>query len=93
VKIVDANVPLYAVTTASEHHRSSLRWLDGALSGADTVGFTWLPLLAFVRLSTKEGLFHNDFERFGGVRCIAPTRCSDPAPRTVRTTLCDAQAW
>lgn len=57
MKIVDANVLLYAVNTASEHHEASLRWLDGALSGADTVGFAWVPLLAFVRLSTKEGLF------------------------------------
>jgi toxin-antitoxin system PIN domain toxin len=57
VKIVDASVLLYAVNTASEHHRSSLQWLDGALSGADSVGFAWLPLLAFVRLSSKEGLF------------------------------------
>jgi toxin-antitoxin system PIN domain toxin len=57
VKIVDANVLLYAVNTASEHHRASLRWLDSALSGADSVGFSWVPLLAFVRLSSKEGLF------------------------------------
>jgi uncharacterized protein len=57
VKIVDANVLLYAVNTASEHHRASVRWLDGALSGADTVGFAWVPLLAFIRLATKESLF------------------------------------
>ncbi len=57
MRIVDANVLLYAVNTASEHHESSVRWLDGALSGADSVGFAWVPLLAFVRLSTKEGLF------------------------------------
>lgn len=57
MKIVDANVLLYAVNTAAEHHDASLRWLDRALSGADTVGFAWVPLLAFVRLSTKEGLF------------------------------------
>lgn len=57
MKVVDANVLLYAVNTASKHHRPSLRWLDGALSGADSVGFAWVPLLAFVRLSTKEGLF------------------------------------
>lgn len=57
MRIVDANVLLYAVNTASEHHESSLRWLDGALSGADSVGFAWVPLLAFVRLSTKDGLF------------------------------------
>lgn len=57
MKIVDANVLLYAVNTAAEHHDASLRWLDRALSGADTVGFAWVPLLAFVRLSAKEGLF------------------------------------
>lgn len=57
MKIVDANVLLYAVNTAAEHHEASRRWLDRALSGADTVGFAWVPLLAFVRLSTNEGLF------------------------------------
>jgi toxin-antitoxin system PIN domain toxin len=57
VRIVDANVLLYAVNTASEHHRASAGWLDAALSGADTVGFAWVPLLAFLRLVTKEGLF------------------------------------
>ena len=57
MKIVDANVLLYAVNSASEHHSSSRRWLDAALSGADTVGLDWVPLLAFVRLTTKVGLF------------------------------------
>lgn len=57
MKIVDANVLLYAVNTASDHHRNARRWLDSALSGADTVGLAWVPLLAFVRLSTKLGLF------------------------------------
>ena len=47
----------YAVNSASEHHRTSRRWLDDALSGSDTVGFAWMPLLAFVRLTTKVGLF------------------------------------
>lgn len=57
MKIVDANVLLYAVNSRSEHHRASLTWLDNALSGADGVGFAWVPLLAFLRLTTKEGLF------------------------------------
>jgi uncharacterized protein len=57
MKIVDANVLLYAVNSASEHHKASRRWLDGALSGSDSVGLAWVPMLAFVRLSTKIGLF------------------------------------
>ncbi|WP_343599748.1 type II toxin-antitoxin system VapC family toxin [Mycobacterium sp.] len=57
MKIVDANVLLYAVNTAAEHHAASRRWLDGALSGGDIVGLSWVALLAFIRLSTKHGLF------------------------------------
>jgi len=57
VKLVDANVLLYAVNTDAPHHDRSVRWLDGALSGADTVAFAWIALLAFVRLSTKVELF------------------------------------
>jgi toxin-antitoxin system PIN domain toxin len=57
VNLVDANVLLYAVNTDALHHDRSRRWLDGALSGADTVAFSWITLLAFVRLATKVGLF------------------------------------
>jgi len=57
VKLVDANVLLYAVNTDAVHHERARRWIDGALSGEDTVAFAWIPLLAFVRLSTKVGLF------------------------------------
>ena len=57
MKLVDANVLLYAVNTDAPHHDRSVRWLDAALSGGDTVGFAWVALLAFVRLSTKVGLF------------------------------------
>lgn len=57
MKIVDANVLVYAVNSSSDHHQASSRWLDRALSGADSVGLSWVPLLAFVRLTTKVGLF------------------------------------
>ena len=57
MRVVDANVLLYAVNADTEHHAVSRRWLDQALSGEDVVGFTWLALVAFLRISTKEGLF------------------------------------
>ncbi len=59
MKVVDANVLLYAVNEDSPHHAEARTWLDDALSGADTVAFSWLVVLAFVRLATKVGLFPN----------------------------------
>ncbi|MCU4186338.1 PIN domain-containing protein [Acidiferrimicrobium sp. IK] len=57
MKLVDANVLLYAANTADPHHEEARRWLDGALSEQETVGFAWLVLTAFLRLATKPGLF------------------------------------
>lgn len=57
MKLVDANVLLYAVNEDAVHHEKSRVWLDEALSGRDTVAFAWVALLAFVRLATKDGLF------------------------------------
>ena len=57
MKLPDANVLLYAVNEDARHHDEARRWLDDALSGQATVGFSWIVLLAFVRLSTKVGLF------------------------------------
>ncbi|MCW2649694.1 MAG: hypothetical protein JWR32_670 [Mycobacterium sp.] len=87
MKIVDANVLLYAVNSASAHHRACQRWLDGALSGSDAVGLAWVPLLAFVRLTTKEGLFPSPLrpeEAIGQVAewLSAPTAVAvNPTPR------------
>lgn len=57
MNLVDANVLLYAVNSDARHHERCIRWLDGALSGADTVAFAWIALLAFVRLATRTDLF------------------------------------
>ena len=57
MKVVDANVLLYAVNESAEHHDEAVSWLDATLNGRSTVGFSWISLLAFLRLSTKIGLF------------------------------------
>ncbi len=57
MRIVDANVQLYAVNEDADRHDDSLAWLDGALNGTEVVGFAWLAMLAFLRLSTRVGLF------------------------------------
>jgi uncharacterized protein len=57
MKVVDANVLLYAVNEASAEHVVARRWLDGALGGSDSVGFAWIVVLAFVRLATHPAVF------------------------------------
>ena len=51
--VVDANVLLYAVDTASRQHEPARAWLDHALSGAEAVGLAWVVLLAFIRVTTN----------------------------------------
>ena len=59
MKIVDANVLLYAINEDAEHHEASRTWLDDALGGSDSVGLSWIVLLAFVRLSTSPRVFRS----------------------------------
>ena len=57
MKVVDANVLLYAVNADFPMHAPARAWLERTLSGSETLGFTWLVLLAFLRLSTRPGIF------------------------------------
>lgn len=57
MNLVDANVLLYAVNRSDPRHERARDWLDAELSGGTTVGFAWIVLLAFLRLSTRVGLF------------------------------------
>ncbi|HVM18483.1 MAG TPA: TA system VapC family ribonuclease toxin [Egibacteraceae bacterium] len=57
MQIVDANVLLYAVNADAAHHRTAKAWLDAALAGGSAVGFSWVVLLAFLRLATSPRVF------------------------------------
>jgi toxin-antitoxin system PIN domain toxin len=57
VKLPDVNLLLYAVDETSPHHARARPWLEAMLSGAEPVGFAWVVVLAFVRLSTRPQLF------------------------------------
>ena len=57
MRLVDANVLIYAVNSSDPKHREARDWLDGALNATEPLAFAWASLLAFIRLSTKVGLF------------------------------------
>ena len=57
MKLVDANVLLYAVNRASAHHERARQWLEEILSGDEPVGLPWVAVLAFLRLATSDRVF------------------------------------
>jgi toxin-antitoxin system PIN domain toxin len=54
--LLDTTVLLYAVNQDAHQHQQARGWLDDALSGAATVGFAWVALLGFLRISTRAGV-------------------------------------
>lgn len=59
MKLLDANVLLYAINRDGPHHKAARTWLDDALEGDETVAFCWVVMLAFLRISTHPGIFAN----------------------------------
>ncbi len=57
--VLDANLLIYAVNQDAPVYRQAKSWLESVLSGRDTVGFSWNVLLAFLRLTTRHGLFRH----------------------------------
>ena len=55
--VPDVNLLIYAVNVDAPLHQKAKEWLDRTLSGSETVGLSWLVLLAFVRLTTRPGVF------------------------------------
>lgn len=79
MKLPDANVLLYAVNESDPKHEPSQRWLDGMLNGTETVGFAWTVVLAFLRLSTKVGLFPNPLATEDALRRARQWLAQEPA--------------
>ncbi len=57
MRLVDANVLLYAVNERAVQHETAKAWLDRSLVGAETIGFTWNACLAFLRVATHPRVF------------------------------------
>jgi toxin-antitoxin system PIN domain toxin len=53
MKLLDANVLLYAYDSDSAHHAVCRSWLESAFNSEEVVALPWQTLLAFVRISTN----------------------------------------
>jgi hypothetical protein len=57
VRIVDTSVLLPAVSPSLPHHAVARAALEAAINGERAIGLTWVVVNAFLRLTTKPGLF------------------------------------
>lgn len=60
--LVDANILLYSVNQHDPKHQLAQQWLEGALVGAERVGFAWIVVNAFLRVSTQRRIFSSPLE-------------------------------
>ena len=57
MKLPDVNLLIYSVDESSRHYARARPWLEQTLSGTEEVGFAWMVLLGFVRISTNPVAF------------------------------------
>ncbi len=57
MRIVDTSVLLPAVSPSLPHHGAALEALEAAINDGRAVGLCWVVVNAFLRLTTKPGLF------------------------------------
>jgi uncharacterized protein len=55
--LLDANILIYAAVSSVPEHKRAKAWLEEQLGGSARVGFPWLSVLAFLRITTKRGSF------------------------------------
>jgi uncharacterized protein len=59
VILLDVNILIYAVNRDAPLHSRAKSWLEATITGTETIGVPWTVLLAFLRLTTRPGLFRN----------------------------------
>ncbi len=70
MRLVDANVLLYAVNESSPHNEPARDWLDRALASDETIGLPWTSLLAFIRLATHPAVFPHPLQLDDALRVV-----------------------
>lgn len=56
MKLPDTNLLVYCANKDSPHHASAVAWFEAASNGAGGVGFAWLALVGFLRITTQPKL-------------------------------------
>jgi toxin-antitoxin system PIN domain toxin len=68
--VPDANLLIYAYDSKSDLQPSASRWLRQILAGPELVGFTWISIGAFLRISTNLGLGRSQLPMASAVQIV-----------------------
>jgi uncharacterized protein len=79
MRIVDANVLIYAVNASVPQHAVARDWLDDSLNGTETVGFDWVVLLAFIRITTRPGILSDPLAPAAALGVVEQWLAAPPA--------------
>lgn len=83
--LVDVNLLIYAVNQDAPLHRNAKSWLEAVISSHETVGLSWNVLLAFLRLTTRPGIFRNPLD-VGSAFAVVNDWLEQPSVTTVEPT-------
>lgn len=89
--IIDVNLLIYAVNEDAPSHQKAKLWLESAVSGTETVGLPWIVLLAFLRLTTRSGVFQKPLRVEAAFEIVnswleqAPVTVPEPTTHHLRT--------
>ena len=100
MKLLDANILLYAYDRSAAHHGTCRVWLESTLNADEMVALPWQTILAFVRIATNPKATRNPLS--GAAACtIAESWLSRPNITVVepgerfweifRDQVCEAQ--
>lgn len=61
MRLVDANILIYAYDSSSHQHSAAKQWLEKNLSETEPVRLAWVTILAFLRITTHRKIFANPY--------------------------------
>src|SRR5688572_25967117 len=59
MKLIDVNVLIYSIDSTSAHHDKVSAWWNAAINGEEPLGFAWITLVGFLRISTNPRVVDN----------------------------------
>ncbi len=68
--LVDANLLIYAVDSDAPRHGRARLWLESVLSAREAVGLSWAVILAFLRVTTREGILARPLDPLAACRYV-----------------------